>query len=97
MSPLPVTSFALASSLGHGVDAAVLALTMSTSGLRRNDFLDCALDTYIGRVEGIEIEQLPGALAGFDCRSVLQPAACGTRERVEIPLTDASHVAVEVG
>jgi len=28
---------------------------------------------------------------------VLRPAACGTRERVEIPLTDASHVAVEVG
>jgi beta-ketoacyl synthase-like protein len=28
---------------------------------------------------------------------VLRPAACGTRERVEIPLTDASHAAVEVG
>lgn len=28
---------------------------------------------------------------------VLRPVACGKREQVEIPLTDASHVAVEVG
>lgn len=69
MSPLSVTCFALASSLGHGVDAALRALTASTSGLRRNDFLDCALDTYIGRVEGIEAEALPDGLARFDCRS----------------------------
>jgi hypothetical protein len=46
LSPLPVTVFTLASSLGHCVEAALAALTTSTSGLWRNDFLDCALGTY---------------------------------------------------
>ncbi|MGH8672741.1 MAG: beta-ketoacyl-[acyl-carrier-protein] synthase family protein [Burkholderiales bacterium] len=68
MTPLSVTGFALASSLGHGTGAAFEALMGATSGLRRNDFLDCALETYIGRVAGVEAEELPQSLARFDSR-----------------------------
>jgi 3-oxoacyl-[acyl-carrier-protein] synthase-1 len=69
LKPLSVTSFALASALGHGTGSAARALARRASGLRRNDFLDCALDTYIGRVDGVEEERLPHDLARFDCRS----------------------------
>ena len=69
LGPLSVTSFTLASSLGHGVERAVDALTRAASGLRRNDFLDCGLETYIGRVDGVEDEKLPENLSRFDCRS----------------------------
>ena len=69
LSPLSVTSFSLASALGHGTESAIRALARTASGLRRNDFLDCALDTYIGRVDGVEEERLPDDLARFDCRS----------------------------
>ena len=69
MKPLSVTSFALASALGHGTESTSRALVRRSSGLRRNDFLDCTLDTYIGRVEGVEEERLPNDLLRFDCRS----------------------------
>ena len=69
LKPLSVTSFALASALGHGTQSAARALERRSSGLRRNDFLDCTLDTYIGRVDGVEEERLPDDLARFDCRS----------------------------
>ena len=69
MKPLFVTRFALVSALGHGADVAFAALAQGRSGLRSNDFLDCALDTYIGRVENVESERISGDLADFDCRS----------------------------
>jgi 3-oxoacyl-[acyl-carrier-protein] synthase-1 len=69
LKPLFVTHVALASALGHGSAAAFDALVQSRTGLRRNDFLDCALDTCIGRVDGVESEKIPGELAAFDCRS----------------------------
>ena len=45
------------------------ALRDARSGLRRNDFGDVPLDTWIGRVEGIEDAPLPPALADWECRN----------------------------
>jgi len=69
MAPLPITAIALASALGNGTGAATQAMRHGRSGLRRNDFLDSALDTWIGRVPGLEDAPLDGGLAHFDCRS----------------------------
>ena len=54
MKPLFTSSFTLTSSLGRGTTPAFEALREERGGLRRNDFLDNALDTWIGRVEGLE-------------------------------------------
>ena len=45
------------------------ALRDARSGLRRNDFGDAPLDTWIGRVDGIEDAPLPPALADWECRN----------------------------
>lgn len=69
MKPLYVTAIAIASALGAGSAPTVAALRAGRSGLRANDFLDSALPTWIGRVQGLEDERLPAPLAPFDCRS----------------------------
>ncbi len=56
MKPLFATSLSLVSALGHGTGPAMEALRAGSGGLRRNDFLDSRLDTWIGRVEGLEAE-----------------------------------------
>jgi 3-oxoacyl-[acyl-carrier-protein] synthase I len=66
---MQITGLAIASALGEGTAATVAALREGHSGLRRNDFLDSTLQTYIGRVTGLEEERLPASLAQFDCRS----------------------------
>ena len=45
------------------------ALRDARSGLRLNDFDTAALETWIGRVDGLEDEPVLGALAEFDCRN----------------------------
>lgn len=45
------------------------ALRESRSGLRPNDFETAALETWIGRVDGVEDEPVIGRLAEFDCRN----------------------------
>ena len=45
------------------------ALLTGRSGLRRNDFMDAALDTYIGRIEGLEEESVIARLSEYDCRN----------------------------
>jgi 3-oxoacyl-[acyl-carrier-protein] synthase-1 len=67
--PMQITGLAIASALGEGTAATVAALREGRSGLQRNDFLDSTLQTYIGRVAGLEAERLPASLAQFDCRS----------------------------
>jgi 3-oxoacyl-[acyl-carrier-protein] synthase-1 len=54
LKPLFATSFSLTSALGRGTMPAFAALRAGRGGLRRNDFLDSTLDTWIGRVEGID-------------------------------------------
>jgi 3-oxoacyl-[acyl-carrier-protein] synthase-1 len=67
--PLIVTRYTGVNCLGHGVDAWWHALRERRSGLVRCDFEDAVLDTYIGRVGGVETVRLPEPLAAFDCRN----------------------------
>lgn len=69
MQPLALTHYTVVNSLGCGVDATLSALRDGRSGLRHCDFLDAALDTFIGRVDGIEDEPVIERLAEFDCRN----------------------------
>ena len=39
------------------------------TGLRQNNFLDVGLDTWIGRVDEIEEQVLPGSLINYQCRN----------------------------
>ncbi len=69
MTPISITHYTLTSALGHGKAATRDALQQGRSGLRTNDFADAPLDTFIGRVEGVEAVSLPEPLARFDCRN----------------------------
>jgi len=69
MHPLFITNYTLSSALGHGKDATRAALLQGRSGLRANDFSDAPLDTFIGRVDGVEDISLPQSLERFDCRN----------------------------
>jgi 3-oxoacyl-[acyl-carrier-protein] synthase-1 len=64
-----VTAKTLTNALGHGNAATLSALRSHRSGLRKCDFDDAALDTWIGRVDDIENVALPGKLKRFDCRN----------------------------
>ncbi len=66
---LRITASTLANGCGVGWQAVGDALRAGRSGLRRNDFPPAAeLETFIGRVDGIEAAPLPDAYARYDCR-----------------------------
>lgn len=69
MQPLILSALATANPVGLGLPALAEALRTGRSGLRRNDFERADLDTWIGRVEGIEDEPVASALSEFDCRN----------------------------
>ena len=69
MQPLSLSCYTLTSALGRGVAPTLAALSESRSGLRPNDFADARLETWIGRVEGLEDRAIGGALAAYDCRN----------------------------
>lgn len=69
MTPLRVAAYTLVNALGAGIQASLCALREGRSGLRPCDFAGARLDTWIGRVEGIERVALPEHLAYFDCRN----------------------------
>jgi len=69
MTPISITHYTLTSALGHGKAATRSALRQSRSGLRANDFADAPLDTFIGRVDGVEDVVLPQSLDHFACRN----------------------------
>jgi 3-oxoacyl-[acyl-carrier-protein] synthase-1 len=56
-------------SAGIGVPALADALRARRSGLRPNDFTEVPLDTFIGRVPGLEELRLPARLAEWECRN----------------------------
>ena len=70
-SPLCVTAYTVACAAGVGRAAFASALRERRSGLRPNDFSATPLETWIGRIEGLEREDaaLPDALATWDCRN----------------------------
>jgi len=70
MTPLVVTRFATANPLGLGCEATFRRLRERASALRRNDLAFAPeVNTWIGRVDGVEQARVTGALAAYDCRN----------------------------
>jgi 3-oxoacyl-[acyl-carrier-protein] synthase-1 len=67
--PLRVTAYTTVNALGRGVDASLSALRRGQGGLNPCDFDDALLDTWIGRVRGLERSPIGGALGAYDCRN----------------------------
>jgi len=67
--PLFVTHYATANPLGLGRGATLAGLRERRGGLRPMDLDGVALDTWIGRVSGVEDEPVVPRLAEFDCRN----------------------------
>lgn len=69
MQPLLIEHATLTTALGAGRVAQWEALDGARCGLRLCDYQDAALDTWIGRVEGVESIRLPAAQGAYDCRN----------------------------
>jgi 3-oxoacyl-[acyl-carrier-protein] synthase I len=69
IAPLAVTAWTVSSALGLGRASHLDALRSRRSGLRPNDFTETPLDTWIGRVDGLESSSLPGEFDLWDCRN----------------------------
>lgn len=86
MHPLVISHFSIINSLGGGADAVLLGLREKRSGLAPCDFDTAAIDTYIGRVRGLEDFSVRSDLADFDCRNNRLVQRCfgqdGFEERV---------------
>ena len=69
MTPLNLAAFTLTTALGAGRATHLEALRQARSGLRPCDLDEAPLDTWIGRVDGVEDVRLPDSLQAFDCRN----------------------------
>ena len=69
MTPLLLSSFTATTCLGRGLSALGAALHGGHSGLRPCAFETVDLPTWLGEVEGVDAQQLPAALARYDCRN----------------------------
>lgn len=69
MRPLQLTAFTSTSAIGCGNAESFAALRSAQSGLQPCDFAAAELQTWIGRVPGLEERPLQGAFAAFDCRN----------------------------
>jgi 3-oxoacyl-[acyl-carrier-protein] synthase I len=69
LRPLVITHFATANPLGLGRAATLEALRERRAGLRPMDLGDVSLDTWIGRIGGLEDEPVVSRLSQFDCRN----------------------------
>ncbi len=67
--PLSISAYTTVNALGRGVAVSLRALEQGKSALRPCDFEDAPLETWIGRVAGLEDEPIIGELALFDCRN----------------------------
>jgi 3-oxoacyl-[acyl-carrier-protein] synthase-1 len=83
---LVISHFSIVNSLGAGAQAVLLGLREKRSGLTPCDFDTAAIDTYIGRVPGLEDSAVRSDLADFDCRNNRLVQCCleqdGFAERV---------------
>ena len=69
MQPLAISRYSIVNSLGAGLEAILGALREERSGLTPCDFETVALDTYIGRVPGLEETRVRSDLGAYDCRN----------------------------
>jgi len=67
--PLRITAYTLCSAVGDGRAATLAALRERRSGLSKNDFGPSPIETWIGRVAGLEAQPLPAEIANWDCRN----------------------------
>ena len=66
---IAISSYTATSCLGNGTGSITESIRNRQSGLRYNDFEGCDLDTWIGRVEGVESVVLPDELADLESRN----------------------------
>jgi 3-oxoacyl-[acyl-carrier-protein] synthase-1 len=69
VQPLAISHYSVVNSLGAGARAVGEALRDGRSGLAPCDFETVALDTFIGRVAGLESQPIRPDLAAYDCRN----------------------------
>jgi 3-oxoacyl-[acyl-carrier-protein] synthase-1 len=69
MQPLVVSQLAIVNCLGAGSEALLDALRAGRSGLAPCEFEGAALETWIGKVAGIENVRMQPGLEAYDCRS----------------------------
>lgn len=69
IQPVAISSFTATTACGVGREPLLQALRAKRSGLRANDFGPEPLQTYIGRVDGLEQQALPAEYAEHDCRN----------------------------
>jgi len=69
IKPLFFTGISAITALGRGLQQNQDALTRRSPGLRPCDFEHTRLDTWIGRVAGLEQVSLPENLANYNCRN----------------------------
>jgi len=69
MNPLLVSARTLTSALGAGCAATLEAMRAERGGLAPIRFLDVALPTWTGEVEGVDAVALPPPLRAYDCRN----------------------------
>lgn len=69
IEPLILSHGATVNAAGHGLTATLDALRKGRSGLRPCDFEGAGVESYIGRVEGLEESPVRGDLAIYDCRN----------------------------
>ena len=70
LPPLAISAYTATTALGRGSAAQLDALQARRGGLRRNDFTAApTLDTWIGRVDGLEDAALPQPWSRWDCRN----------------------------
>ena len=69
MQPLAISRYSVVNCLGTGTQAVADAMRERRSGLAPCDFETVALDTYIGRVPGLEEGCVRPDLEAYDCRN----------------------------
>lgn len=69
MKPLVLSHFTATSCIGRGLSDTLDALRRRQSGLTHCDFDTVDLDTYIGKVDGVDDVKLRADVAHFDCRN----------------------------
>jgi 3-oxoacyl-[acyl-carrier-protein] synthase-1 len=66
---ISIAHYTATSAAGIGLEQLRCSLQNSTSGLRPNDLVNCDLDTWIGRVAGVDDVSLPEDLNHLFCRN----------------------------
>lgn len=69
MMPLMVSRYTATTCLGRGLKALTEALRDGRGGLAPCRFETAELETYVGQIDAVDEEPLPGSLREFECRN----------------------------